>query len=409
MPLFEVGLSHHHAASELLATLSEGTTDLTDAVLARCPQVSGVVVLATCNRLEVYVDSPVFHDAVDAVTELLLSAAGQRRDDVAGSLRVHTGQGVAEHLFTVAAGLDSMVLGENEITGQVRRAVAVAPRPSARLRRLFDAALTTAKAVATQTDLAAAGRSVASVGLDLCEERRGPLAGGRVLVVGTGNFARVVCADLPRRGCTDVAVYSATGRAEAFCRTHDATPVAADGLRDALATASAVVCCSTAGSVVLDTALLADATAGREEVLPVLDLSLGGNLGAGSRELPMVEVIDLDDVGEHDRHHDVAAEAARTIVGQGVETWLHVEEGRQADPAITAMRSHVAAIIEDEIARAARTHSPEVTDAVARSLRRVSNALLHAPSVRAAELARTGGLDDYRQALQTLFGIEVPR
>lgn len=409
MPLFEVGLTHHRAASDLLAALSEGASGLTDAIFARCPEVAGVVVLATCNRVEVYVDSPVFHSAVDAVTGALVAAGGERGMAIQGALMVHTGQGVAEHLFSVASGLDSMVLGENEITGQVRRAISAAPRASAKLRRLFDAALTTAKAVATQTTLAAAGRSVASVGLDIAEERHGSLTDGRVLVVGTGNFARVVCADLPRRGCRDVLVYSASGRAETFCQTHAATPVPAEGLLDAVRAADVVVCCSTQGTVVLSSATLSEAMADRDDVLRVVDLSLGGNLEPGARDLAMVDVIDLDTVGQHDAAQSVAVEAAHTIVSQGVETWLHVEEGRQADPAITAMRSHVSAIIEDEIERTSRLHSPEVTDAVARSLRRVSNALLHAPSVRAAELARSGELDDYRRALHTLFGIEVPQ
>ena len=116
----------------------------------------------------------------------------------------------------------------------------------------------------------------------------------------------------------------------------------------------------------------------------------------------------LEEVGRHaPLEHAAALESARDLVRRGVATHLHLEGGRNAAPAVTAMRAHISRIIEDEIAQATRRHDPDTSDAVARALRRVSNELLHTPSVRAAELARTGGLDDYRAALHTLFGIEV--
>jgi glutamyl-tRNA reductase len=124
--------------------------------------------------------------------------------------------------------------------------------------------------------------------------------------------------------------------------------------------------------------------------------------------LPEVALVDLDEVARHAPPERAAAvEAARRLVDQAVATFRHTEGGRQADPAVTAMRAHVSAIIESEIKASERRNTPETAEAVARSLRRVSNALLHTPSLRAAELARTGELDDYRNALHTLFGIDV--
>jgi len=118
--------------------------------------------------------------------------------------------------------------------------------------------------------------------------------------------------------------------------------------------------------------------------------------------------VDLDEVSRNAPAEQAdAVAAARDLVRSGVATFGHIEGGRRADPAVTAIRSYVAAIIEAEIVAAERRHTPETADAVARSLRRVSNALLHTPSIRAAELARTGDLEDYRNALHTLFGIDV--
>ena len=129
-----------------------------------------------------------------------------------------------------------MVIGEAEIIGQVREALAAAgSQAGPSLTRLFHAALTTAKAVTAQTDLGAAGRSIATVGLELVEKRHFPLAGRSALLVGTGSYARVVTAALVRRGCTDVTVYSPTGRAEQFAATHPVQPVGEDGLAEAIA------------------------------------------------------------------------------------------------------------------------------------------------------------------------------
>jgi len=153
---------------------------------------------------------------------------------------------------------------------------------------------------------------------------------------------------------------------------------------------------------------LADARVGHTAPLPVLDLAMAGDVAPDASLLPQVVVIDLDEVSRNAPAEQADAVAAATeLVRSGVATFSHVEGGRKADPAVTAIRAYVSAIIEAEIVAAERRHTPETADAVARSLRRVSNALLHTPSVRAAELARTGDLEDYRNALHTLFGIHV--
>jgi glutamyl-tRNA reductase len=408
VPVTAVGVSHHVVSLDELAHLGQAT----DAAIERLDsaELSGLVVLSTCNRFEVYFESESFHRGLESVLTSVADALPAERRSLVEQFQVYAGQSAVQHLLEVASGLDSMVVGEAEIIGQVRDALGHSgARASASLHRLFHAALTTAKAVSTDTDLGAAGRSIAQVGLDLVEHRHFPLAGRGTLVIGTGAYARVVIAALQRRGCTDIAVYSASGRAEAFASSHAVTAVPADGLWDAVAGVDLLVTCSggeSAGPVVVADRL-ASARDGAA-LLPVLDLSLAGDVAPDAGDLVNVDLIDLEEIGAHAPAGQTSAVlAARDLVARGVETYLHLEQGRSATPAVTAIRAHVSQYIEREIEAATRRYDPETAAAVARSLRRVSNALLHTPSLRAAELARSGELADYSHALHTLFGIEV--
>lgn len=410
MPLIQLGVSHRSVRSADLAALSDRAGDLSARLVDRLPVVRGAVLLATCNRFEVYVDAHEFHSAVDGVRALVRELAEPDLPRIDPALSVSVGDGAVEHLLSVACGLDSMVVGEHEIAGQVRQALADSDATASPvLRRLFQAALTTSKAVASGTTLGSSGRSLASVGLDLIATRYGSLQGRNVLLQGTGAYAGVVVAELGRRGATSIQVHSGTGRAEAFAQTHSpVVPVPGAGLSTALRWADVVVCCSGASTRQLTVDLISEARRGRPDALPILDLALAGDVPADVDQLAEVALIDLDEVARHAPPERVAAiAAARGVVDKAVAAFQHTEGGRKADPAVTAMRAYVSSIIEAEIRTAERRHSPETAEAVARSLHRVSNALLHTPSVRAAELARTGELDDYRNALHTLFGIDV--
>ena len=408
--LLAVGVSHHHLGSDHLAELEVLAPDLTRAIESSTA-VEGLVVVATCNRFEAYLDATAFHPAVEAVVAALRATPLADPQAIIEALDVHPGESAVEPLFSVACGLESMVVGEAQVVGQVRQALAeadAAKRATPALHRLFQDALATAKTVASTTELGGRGRSIASVGLDLLEAQHSPVAGSQALVLGTGSYAGVVVAELTRRGCTDIAVYSRTGRADSFARTHPVTPVPEPGLLDALARADLVVTCSGASSPTLTDALVKAQRRYAARVLPILDLSTGGELGDGVAELDEADVFTLDEIGRSaPAEHVDTLLAAQDVVNRSVAAYLHVEGGRTAAPAITAMRAYVSAIIAREAEVAARRYPPEVAEAIDRSLRRVSGALLHAPSVRAAELARTGDLEDYTHAMATLFGIVV--
>ncbi|MFN8084710.1 MAG: hypothetical protein U0Q14_10825 [Dermatophilaceae bacterium] len=170
MPLLAIGVSHHDVDSEQLGTLAARTDALVGILGGHRDSLNGWVLLTTCNRVEVYLDAPRFHPAVDAVLAAWRGCGAS--DAVLAAVQVHAGEAAVAHLFEVAAGLDSMVIGENEIHGQVRAALAAADgSATATLRRAFQDALSTAKTITTATAIGATGRSVASVGLDLLAER----------------------------------------------------------------------------------------------------------------------------------------------------------------------------------------------------------------------------------------------
>lgn len=421
-----LGASHHDLELTQLERLSAGTGLLNAALsdLRSVPDsaVSGAVALATCNRLEIYLDAERFHDAIDAVTERVAEMAGMDAAVVANLLKVRVGAPVAAHLFTVASGLDSMVVGEAEISGQVSRALTAAHtagNTTPVLQSLFQSAARTAKQVATGTGLGSAGRSVASVAIDIAAEAltvngsggapATRLASTTCLVIGTGSYARVVATALKARGCTRLQVFSPSGRAEAFAATHSAEVVRAAQFADAIGKADLVVACSGTTGGVLDVSTVTAALAGRAQLLPVVDLALRPDVSGGVRALPGVRVIDLHTVaqGAAPEHREAIA-AAQDVVIAAVAKFEDDQAIRTLDPAVIALRQHVSVAVEKEMVRLRAKYDSEVAAEVERAMHRVTQSLLHTPTLRARELARTGDGAGYLQALHTLFGIELP-
>ena len=431
-----LGASHHDLELTQLERLAARTEELSSGLAALSVRedspVAGLVLVSTCNRLEIYLDAVRFHDAIDAVAEVVAETAGMRTEDVVALLKVRVGAPVAAHLFSVTAGLDSMVVGEAEIAGQVARAfrdAQTARTTSAPINLLFQAAARTAKRVATVTGLGAAGRSVASVALDIAladdaladngsdgVDRAGStlagstLAGARVLVIGTGAYARVVAAEVRARGCTDLAVFSPSGRAPTFAVRHEATVVLPDDLPAALIAADLVVTCSGASTPTLDEVLLKDVVAQRERPLPVIDLALRSDLSPGARTVPGVRLVDLYTVAEQaDPAHREAVTDAQDVVIAAVSDFEDQLAQRRIDPAVVALRQHISAAVEKEVARLRAKYPADVASDVELALHRVTQSLLHTPTLRAKELARTGESADYVQALHTLFGIDISK
>lgn len=411
MVMVLIGTSHHDVALDDLARIARAEQGLAQRLVVDSADVNGAVVLSTCNRFEVYLDLERFHDAVDGTISTIAALADLDPSFVADSMRVVVGTSVAQHLFSVASGLESMVVGEDEIAGQVRGALDAAQREgttSPTLERLLQRGLATSKSVTHRTGLGAAGRSIVSVGLDLIEERHGPVAERTVLILGTGSYARVVLGALQRRGCTNIGIFSSSGRAAHFASSHGIRPIEMDELAAFLGTAELVAACSGAPHHLIDIPLVRAAGIGAERTLAVMDLALSPDVSPEVRTLDNVDVIDLAVIRQFaPQEHASAVLEAQDIVLSAVREFEAHETGRTADHAIVAMRAHVMEIINEEVERIRRRTDPETAEEVARALTRVSNAILHTPSVRAQELARSGDFADYRKAVHTLFGIDV--
>jgi glutamyl-tRNA reductase len=415
-----LGVSHHDMELADLQRLSSGAQDIALKLVAPGPlapsvdaaadrPVRAAVALATCNRVEIYIDARRFHDAVDAVTTTLAAAAGLPESVVSRQLKVRVGAPVAAHLFAVASGLDSMVVGEAEIAGQVGRALRRGQSEatlSPTLNMLFQRASRTAKQVQSRTHLGAAGRSVASVALDVAEQADGSLAGRSALIVGTGSYARVVASGLRARGCTDLQVYSVSGRAEAFAATHGAEPVSLLELPTVLKAVDLVVACSgtTGGALTAD---MIEAS-GRDRPLTVVDLALHSDVSTEVRALPQVHVIDLNTVAGNAPGEQLdALTAAQDIVIAAVAEFEDTQVVRTLDPAVVALRTHVSGVVEKEMDRLRVKFDDAVAAELEQAMHRVTRSMLHTPTMRAQELARSGDGAGYLDALHTLFGIDL--
>jgi len=409
MPLALAGVSHLDVGFPELEQAGAHAVDLPSELLMQ-HAADGAVLLSTCNRIELYLEAADPERAAARAGELL-GAPLVGVADLARRLNRRSGDDVARHLFSVASGLESMVVGEAEIAGQVRAAIADARRDgtaTARLDRLFGTASRVARQVTTTTGLGAAGRSVVSVALDLVEREHGPIAGRTVCLIGTGSFARISHAALRTRGAGELLLYSLSGRAARFAETHAGTVVAQSALADALAAVDLVVSCSGAPHPVIDRAALEQVVRSDGRTLPIVDLALTHDVEPEVRGLPGVRIIDLADVAVHaPPAHGDAVRRARSVVDQAVDSFDRVEAGRLADPAIVALREEIRRTMTRELERAERRHTAHTLLAVTGALDRFANELLHIPSVRIRELVTQGRGAEAIAALELLFGVEA--
>lgn len=440
--------SHKNSSFDVLEKLSVGARTSASGMLERHGALSGAVVVATCNRFEAYLDLdepfgvspiPAVHAAIDAVS----ASTGVDAETLRDSLDLVHGNGVAEHLFAVTSGLESVVVGEGEIAGQVRRALEAARADgttSPELERLFQRASQTSRGVKNRTGIGSAGRSLVRLALELAESRVSDWAEARVLLVGTGRYAGASLAALRDRGAEDVRVYSPSGRGLKFAASHGITAVSdADFPREA-ALADLVVTCTTVEAHVIDAALLSagraalaalvteawaapetDTDATPLRLCPVdadgndraaasrqlvIDLGLPRNVDPDVTTLTGVELLDLETVRLHAPLEELNATSdARQIVGNAARKFTAVAEEQSLAPAVVALRTHVFDLLDAEIERARKRGDDDGRTEAA--LRHLVGVLLHTPMVRSRELARDGEHEAYLAGLEAIFGLQV--
>jgi glutamyl-tRNA reductase len=406
--LLSLVASHHDLDLGVLERLSADTRDVGREIVAASPSIRGAVVLATCNRFELYleVDDPEqAPDARAAAAAAVAGRSGYTPERVADHLPALLDTDAAAHLFGVASGLESMVVGEREIAGQVRRALTAARRDGTTtggLESLFQAASRVSRTVEGATGLGAAGRSVVGVALDIAEAGLPAWRDVSCLLVGTGSYAGASLAALKSRGAGSVRVYSTSGRAAHFAASRGVTAVpSGSDLAAVAADVDLVVACSGASGAVLEVEALAAARGASDRPLTVVDLALRHDVDPGVGELPGVTLVSLHTVARYAPAEHAAVASAREIVRAAADDYEAERRVREWNPAVVAERTRVLGALEDVLGA-----TPD--DSQARALRRRTRTLLHGPTVRAREAARAGDTAAYAAALAELAAIQPP-
>lgn len=414
MSVLVVGISHRSAPVALLERLaldSDGVAKLV-ADVSESVHVSEATVIATCNRLEIYADVDRFHGSVEEVSRLLVDRAEESTEAIVPHLYVHYDDGAVSHLFHVASGLDSMVVGEGQILGQAREALRVGQELGTvgpALNVLFQQALRVGKRARTETDIDRAAPSLVSAALDRAAV---PVPGSRVLVVGAGAMASLAVSTVSRLGASGVVVLNRTAdKAVRLAEEYGARAGAMSDLAAELRQADIVISCTGAAGLVVTRDLLASARVGVEAPLAVIDLALPHDVDPDVAHLPGVVLTGLAQLAEELRGSDAArdVDGVRAIVSQEVAAFLSARRQASVTPTVVALRTMATSVVEAEMDRL-QGRLPDLDDAtraeVLHTVRRVADKLLHEPTVRVKELANESGAVSYAAALAELFALD---
>lgn len=430
MSVLVVGLSHKSAPVATLERAAVGGDTLTKLLrdVVQAEPVAESFVVSTCNRVEVYADVDRFHAGVTAICELLARHCGVPPHELTQYLYVHYEDRAVSHLLAVAAGLDSMVVGEDQILGQVRSAVKLAAEHGTAgrvLGELGQLALRTGKRARAETGIGRAGLSLLSAAVELAATSLGPvgpgpdaLAGRDVLIVGAGSMSALAAATAARSGAASIVVANRTREhAERLAASVSTTVTRIAGLADlpvAMADADILISCTGAAGHVITHDMVSAALTARKAAAPlvIMDLAMPRDVEPAAASLPGVVLIGMDQLSEHAtaiRDDDVAA--VRAILEAELAGYQSAMDAARVAPTVVALRAKAAKVVDAELARLAGRLSADglsghALDEIAQTVRRVVDKLLHAPTVRVKELAGSPGGEEYAAALRVLFDLD---
>ncbi len=416
MSVLVVGVSHKSAPLQVLERVAldpEGVAKLARQV-ADQDHVTEATVVSTCNRTEVYAEVDRFHGSVESISRLLGDRAGSSPDDLLAHLYVHYDDAAVSHLFHVAAGLDSMVVGESQILGQAREALRVGQELGTigpTLNVLFQQALRVGKRSHAETDIDRVAPSLVTAALERAADHVGPVAGKDVIVIGAGSMAALSVATAARAGAASVTVANRTPeRAARLAEEYGVSVVPLGALAEQRTPVDMLISCTGAGGVLLFS----------EDVvrlqrpghpLAVIDLALPHDVDPEVADLPEVQLVALQTLAKELEHTPEAAdvEGVRTIVAEELAAFLSARHRQSVTPTVVALRTMATDVVDAELDRLL-ARLPDLEDSVRgeveNALRRVVEKLIHQPTVRVKELANSPAAVSYAAALAELFALD---
>jgi len=411
-----LGLSHRTAPVELrerIGALGPGAE--------RCPAVLEHAALQTCYRVELYARlTSGLDDARDELVDALSSAHGVSRDLLLDHLYVHSGEDVARHLFRVAAGLDSLVLGEAEILGQVREAFEAASGAGTvgpGLALLFRSAIGAGRRARSETAIGANPATASSMALALAEGMLDDLRDKRVLVVGAGRIGLQTLKAAEGRGIAWIAVANRTrARAQEVAARFGATAHDLGELDDALHVADVAVTATSSEAPVVSVDVVRRAMADRvDRPLVLVDLAVPADVEREAGDVAGVRLFDVDDLraGLDDAMAARLREVPKVeaVVEQEVEGFGRRYRELEVEPLLSELRRQAESIRVLELERALADVGdvdPAVAERMDHLSRTLVKRLLHDPTVRARERAGAGSADEIADAVRDLFGLSAP-
>ena len=419
MSVVVLGLNHRTAALDLLERMAvpeQGRAKALHDLLSR-PHISEAVLLSTCNRIEVYVQAEKFHGAFEDVRDFFGDMSGLAPEVFNDHLYSHYDADAARHLFGVASGLDSAVLGETEILGQVRAAweLAQAERSTgSSLSQLFRHAVETGKRVRTETSISRHITSVSQAAVAMAADRLSGLVGRSALLIGAGDMAEGMAVSLQGAGVSDIRVANRTwANAVDLAGRIGGTPVASADLQTNLGGVDLLLTSTGASSLIVEHSELDGVMQARDgRPLMIVDIAVPRDVDPAAADLAGVTLLDMDDLrsfadaGVMERRREVRA--VRDIIDEETERYLDLNTAREVEPLIAGLHSRGELLRQRELSRfAARLdrldpESREVVEAITKGL---LGKLLHEPTSRLKDAAGTARGDRLAEALRDLFDL----
>ena len=418
MSIVVIGVNHRTAPIDLLERVSVSGPELAKAItgLVSRANIREAAVLSTCNRTEVFAVAERFHGAYADIRDFFCELGGMQPDELHPHLYSQHDDAAVSHLFEVAAGLDSAVLGESEILGQVRSAWEIAQAEGgtkATLNLLFRHAIETGKRARTETSIGRHTASVSHAAVEMAHERLGGIAGRRVLVVGAGEMGEGIAVALVGAGATDITVTNRTqARAAQLAQRVSGNIVPFSQLGAALREADVLLTCTGAGTIIIDHELVVAARLGISSPLLVVDIAVPRDVAADVEQAPDVTLLNLDHLRDWAARgialRAAEADRVRSIVGEEVERFGLEATARQAALLVAQLHEkadHVRLAELERFANRLASLEPAQREAVEAVTKGIVAKMLHQLSVRLKDDAGTPQGERNAAAVRDLFDL----